>query len=36
LLILLVALACLAAYEVVRRVAWLRPLFGLKPEAQGA
>jgi glucan biosynthesis protein C len=36
LLILLVALACVATYEVVRRVAWLRPLFGLKPEAQGA
>ena len=30
LLVLATALLCLAAYELVRRVAWLRPLFGLK------
>lgn len=26
--------ACFATYEIVRRVNWLRPLFGLKPEAR--
>jgi glucan biosynthesis protein C len=26
-------ITCLATYEIVRRVNWLRPLFGLKPEA---
>ncbi len=26
------ALGCWATYEVVRRVWWLRPLFGLRPE----
>lgn len=30
LLLAATALSCLATYEVVRRVAWLRPLFGLK------
>lgn len=29
------AAACVVSYEVVRRVRWLRPLFGLKPEAAG-
>jgi len=24
------ALTCLASYEIVRRVGWLRPLFGLR------
>jgi glucans biosynthesis protein C len=27
---------CLATYEIVRRVNWLRPLFGLKPEPRRA
>ena len=27
------AVACAVTYEIVRRVGWLRPLFGLKPEA---
>src|SRR5262249_35183946 len=27
------AAACVVPYEIVRRVGWLRPLFGLKPEA---
>jgi len=27
------AAACVATFEIVRRVAWLRPLFGLKPES---
>ena len=31
LLIAITAAACVATYEVVRRVPWLRPLFGLKP-----
>ncbi len=26
------ALACVATYEVVRRINWLRPLFGLRME----
>ena len=26
---------CLATYEAVRRVNWLRPLFGLKAEPRG-
>ena len=26
------AATCVATYEIVRRVSWLRPLFGLKPE----
>src|SRR6202008_2547980 len=26
------AATCIATYEIVRRVAWLRPLFGLKME----
>ena len=34
LLIRLVALACIATYEVVKRVAWLRPFFGLKPASR--
>lgn len=29
------AATCVATYEIVRRVAWLRPLFGLKTEAPG-
>ena len=29
-LVVVVALACFATYEVAKRVAWLRPLFGLK------
>lgn len=32
LLVLATLLACLLGFEVVRRVAWLRPLFGLKRE----
>jgi len=24
------ALTCVATYEIVRRIAWLRPLFGLR------
>ena len=32
-LVLLTALACVATYELARRVAPLRPLFGLKPAA---
>lgn len=31
-LILLTFAGCFAAYELVRRVRWLRPLFGLKPD----
>src|SRR5262245_28148063 len=27
------AATCVVTYEIVRRVVWLRPLFGLKPEA---
>jgi len=27
--------SCAATYEIVRRVTWLRPLFGLKPEKSG-
>ena len=27
------AAACVVTYEIVRRVAWLRPLFGLKMAA---
>jgi len=27
------AAACLGTFEIARRVAWLRPLFGLKPQA---
>lgn len=30
------AATCVASYEIVRRVGWLRPLFGLKPEPAGA
>ena len=30
-LVVVTATGCLASYEIVRRVAWLRPLFGLKP-----
>ena len=26
------AATCIVTYEIVRRVGWLRPLFGLKPE----
>jgi hypothetical protein len=29
------AATCIATFEIVRRVSWLRPLFGLKPEATG-
>jgi len=29
------AAACIATYEIVRRVGWLRPLFGLKVKAAG-
>jgi len=29
------AATCVATYEIVRRVIWLRPLFGLKSEAAG-
>jgi len=28
--------SCVLTYEVVRRVSWLRPLFGLKPSAGNA
>ena len=35
LLILVTATACLAGYEVIRRVAVLRPLFGLPPAQSG-
>ena len=27
------AASCVATYEIVRRVGWLKPLFGLKAEA---
>jgi hypothetical protein len=30
------AASCVATYEIVRRVSWLRPLFGLKSEAAGS
>ena len=30
------AATCIATYEIVRRVAWLRPLFGLRPETVGS
>lgn len=30
------AATCVATYEIVRRVSWFRPLFGLKSEAAGA
>ena len=30
------AAACALSYELVRRLAWLRPLFGLKPSLRGA
>lgn len=30
------ALTCLVTYEVVRRIAWLRPLFGLRKEARSS
>lgn len=30
------ALACVATYEIVRRVGWLRPLFGLRMELRSA
>jgi hypothetical protein len=30
------AATCIVTYEIVRRVGWLRPLFGLKPEAAGS
>jgi hypothetical protein len=33
-LIAATAAGCLATYEIVRRIAWLRPLFGLKPSAR--
>jgi hypothetical protein len=33
-LITVTAAGCLATYEAVRRVRWLRPLFGLKPSAR--
>ncbi|MDP2213517.1 acyltransferase family protein [Phenylobacterium sp.] len=36
LLIAVTVAACGLTYEVVRRVAWLRPLFGLKPEQHSA
>jgi hypothetical protein len=38
LIILATAASCLMAYEIARRVGWLRPLFGLKalPAAQAA
>jgi acyltransferase-like protein len=29
------AVTCIATYEIVRRIGWLRPLFGLKAEAAG-
>ena len=29
--VVLTALACVAGYELIRRVAWLRPAFGMKP-----
>ena len=29
-------LSCLVTYELVRRVDWLRPWFGLKPRPRGA
>jgi hypothetical protein len=29
------AATCIATFEIVRRIGWLRPLFGLKPEASG-
>jgi hypothetical protein len=35
-LIAATAAGCLAAYEIVRRVNWLRPLFGLKPASRAA
>jgi hypothetical protein len=31
-LIAATTLSCFATYEIVRRVAWFRPLFGLKPR----
>ncbi|MET0182609.1 MAG: acyltransferase family protein [Caulobacterales bacterium] len=33
LVISITLLACYASYEIARRVAWLRPLFGLKPKS---
>ena len=33
LLVIATALSCFITYEIVRRIAWLRPLFGLKPLA---
>ena len=34
LLVLLTFAACFGGYEVIRRIAWLRPLFGLKPAGR--
>ncbi|QDH69998.1 acyltransferase family protein [Marilutibacter alkalisoli] len=36
LLVVLTLGLCFAGYELVRRVGWLRPLFGLKPRPSGA
>jgi hypothetical protein len=30
-MVVLTALACFAGYELIRRVPWLRPAFGMKP-----
>jgi peptidoglycan/LPS O-acetylase OafA/YrhL len=34
--VLLTALACVAGYELIRRVPWLRPAFGMKPLSSPA
>ena len=34
--VLLTALACVAGYELIRRVPWLRPAFGMKPVQRPA
>lgn len=36
LLVVMVVAVCFATYEVVRRVRWLRPLFGLKSAPRPA
>lgn len=36
LLIAITATACVATYEIARRLGWLRPLFGLKPAPRAA
>jgi hypothetical protein len=33
--LIITLLGCFATYEVIRRLRWIRPLFGLKVVAQG-